>query len=210
MLGRPVFVREDREQEARFGSNPTPNRQKQRNNYNQRSNFNTYSAPGTQLFVGNLPFQIGWQDLKDLFRSAGNVVRADIQLFPDGRSKGNGIVSFSSVNDAKNAIELYNGYEYMGRNIEVREDKFANSPSNNFNKNNNNNNRFKNNNNFKPNYYNVQSAVPNPQIVAKNLPWSTSNEDLIELFETTGDVKKAEILYEPRTQRSRVSSSNLR
>jgi hypothetical protein len=28
------------------------------------------------------------------------------------------------------------------------------------------------------------------------LPWSTANEDLVELFETTGQVELAEILYE--------------
>ena len=28
------------------------------------------------------------------------------------------------------------------------------------------------------------------------LPWSTANEDLVELFETTGHVQQAEILYE--------------
>ena len=29
------------------------------------------------------------------------------------------------------------------------------------------------------------------------LPWSTSNEDLIELFQTIGKVERAEIQYEP-------------
>jgi hypothetical protein len=28
------------------------------------------------------------------------------------------------------------------------------------------------------------------------LPWSTANEDLVELFETTGQVEQAEILYD--------------
>ena len=28
------------------------------------------------------------------------------------------------------------------------------------------------------------------------LPWSTANEDLVELFETTGQVELAEILFE--------------
>lgn len=28
------------------------------------------------------------------------------------------------------------------------------------------------------------------------MPWSTANEDLVELFETTGHVQQAEILYE--------------
>lgn len=31
---------------------------------------------GRVLFVGNLPFHIQWQDLKDLFRTAGNIIRA--------------------------------------------------------------------------------------------------------------------------------------
>ena len=31
----------------------------------------------------------------------------------------------------------------------------------------------------------------------RQLPWSTSNEDLIELFQTIGKVEQAEIQYEP-------------
>ena len=30
----------------------------------------------------------------------------------------------------------------------------------------------------------------------RQLPWSTANEDLVELFETTGQVELAEILFE--------------
>ncbi|KAF8178273.1 hypothetical protein BJ912DRAFT_668300 [Pholiota molesta] len=36
----------------------------------------------TQLFVGNLPYRVRWQDLKDLFRKAGTVLRADVSLGP--------------------------------------------------------------------------------------------------------------------------------
>jgi RNA recognition motif-containing protein len=36
------------------------------------------------------------------------------------------------------------------------------------------------------------------------LPWSTSNEDLVDLFSTIGPVKRAEIQYEP-SGRSRGS-----
>lgn len=39
-------------------------------------------------------------------------------------------------------------------------------------------------------------AEPSLQIFVKNLPWSTSNEDLVELFQTTGKVDEAEILFE--------------
>ena len=56
----------------------------------------------------------------------------------------------------------------------------------------------------------AQPAEPNQQILVRNvsttssakeiadvqLPWSTSNEDLVELFETIGNVVMAEILFE--------------
>ncbi len=33
-------------------------------------------------------------------------------------------------------------------------------------------------------------------LVNRQLPWSTANEDLVELFETTGQVELAEILFD--------------
>ena len=82
------------------------------------------SNPGNQLYVGNvslrnshsrdsvanflffiqLPYQAGWQDLKDLFRSAGNIIRADINFGLDGRPKGSGTVIFETAKDAQQAI----------------------------------------------------------------------------------------------------------
>ena len=35
-----------------------------------------------------------------------------------------------------------------------------------------------------------------PLIMLPQLPWSTANEDLVELFETTGTVEQAEILFD--------------
>ena len=83
-----------------------------------------------------LAYTTSWQDLKDLFRAAGrtaheyatylgNVLRSDINLGPDGRSKGSGIILFETVADAQNAIQQFNGYEFNGRHIDVREDRFA-------------------------------------------------------------------------------------
>lgn len=43
----------------------------------------------------------------------------------DGRPKGSGIVAFESPADAANAIGQFNGYEWNGRMIEVREDRYA-------------------------------------------------------------------------------------
>lgn len=57
-------------------------------------------------------------------RTAG-VARADVHVGPDGRPKGSGIVAFESPDDARNAIAQFNGYEWQGRLLEVREDRFA-------------------------------------------------------------------------------------
>ncbi|CAH7671915.1 hypothetical protein BY996DRAFT_3295930 [Phakopsora pachyrhizi] len=62
----------------------------------------------TQLYVGNLPYRVRWQDLKDLFRKAGTVLRTDVSLTPENRSKGFGTVLFATRSDAQKAVEIYN------------------------------------------------------------------------------------------------------
>ncbi|KAJ9479221.1 putative Single-strand telomeric DNA-binding protein GBP2 (putative) [Pseudozyma hubeiensis] len=89
------------------------------------SQMPTTSYAGRVLFVGNLPFHCQWQDLKDLFRAAGSIQRADVAIGPDGRSRGFGTVLFSSQEDAQNAVRLYHGYEYSGRTLKVHFDRFA-------------------------------------------------------------------------------------
>jgi RNA recognition motif-containing protein len=86
-----------------------------------------------------LPYQAGWQDLKDLFRTAGNIIRADINIGADGRPKGSGTVVFETPKDAQQAISksnpfhtlrpncdpklvgMYHGFDWYGRTLEVRE-----------------------------------------------------------------------------------------
>lgn len=45
--------------------------------------------------------------------------------------------------------------------------------------------------------YATSGGDRNEIIYVRNLPWSTSNEDLVELFTTIGKVERAEIQYEP-------------
>jgi hypothetical protein len=35
-------------------------------------------AEGTQIYIGNLPFSVTWQQLKDSFKEYGEIVRADV------------------------------------------------------------------------------------------------------------------------------------
>ncbi|KAE9390294.1 RNA-binding domain-containing protein [Gymnopus androsaceus JB14] len=74
----------------------------------------------THLFVGNLPSRVRWQDLKDLFSKAGTVLRADVSLGPDNRSRGYGTVLLATAEDGRRAIKMFNGYSWQTRVLEVR------------------------------------------------------------------------------------------
>jgi RNA recognition motif len=64
----------------------------------------------TEVDSIQLPFHCQWQDLKDLFRSAGQIIRADVALGPDGRSRGFGTVLFANDADAATGVTMFNGY----------------------------------------------------------------------------------------------------
>lgn len=69
-----------------------------------------------KVFVSNLAYEVSWQDLKDHMRSAGNVIRADVIVGPDGRSKGLGTVEFSKPYEVccwKWRIRLYPLLKYL-------------------------------------------------------------------------------------------------
>jgi RNA recognition motif. (a.k.a. RRM, RBD, or RNP domain) len=70
-----------------------------------------------------LPYRVRWQDLKDLFRKAGTVLRADVSLSPDNRSRGYGTVLLATAEDAGRAVDMFNGYTWQTRILEVRPDR---------------------------------------------------------------------------------------
>ena len=74
------------------------------------------------LYIGNLPYSMDNNQLKDLFSEAGTVESANIITDKfSGRSKGFGFVEMSSDDEGKKAIELFNEKEIDGRNIKVNE-----------------------------------------------------------------------------------------
>lgn len=83
--------------------------------------------------------------MKDLFRAAGQIIRADVKMAPDGTHTGVGTVVYETPADAQNAIgesarplyrsshdvltckprsAMYNGFDFQGSVLEVREDRF--------------------------------------------------------------------------------------
>ena len=75
-----------------------------------------------KLYVGSLSYDTTENSLKDLFSQAGTVESAAIITDKiSGRSKGFGFVEMSSEDEAKKAIEMFNGKELDGRSIVVNE-----------------------------------------------------------------------------------------
>ncbi len=64
-----------------------------------------------RIFIGNLAYSVGWPLLKDTFRECGEVVYADVMRGQDGRSKGCGIVEFSTPDEAALAVRTLNDRE---------------------------------------------------------------------------------------------------
>jgi len=75
-----------------------------------------------KVFIGNLPWNVEWQDLKDLCKEYGPVAFVDIPKNPQGRPKGFGLVRFENAQGAQNCISRLNGMLLDGRELEVRHD----------------------------------------------------------------------------------------
>lgn len=133
--GRPIFVREDREQgggkrggaggfhRASGGAAGTSAAAAAASSGAGAATAGAATANGCQLFVGNLSFDTTWKELKDHFRQCGEVERVEVMEGPGGRKKGFGTVRFFNAKDAKNAIERLDGVELQGRELKVRLDE---------------------------------------------------------------------------------------
>lgn len=77
---------------------------------------------GKKIYVGNLSFSVGDDQLMDKFSEFGTVSSARVITDRDtGRSKGFGFVEMDEDSSADSAIEKLNGAEFMGRNLNVSE-----------------------------------------------------------------------------------------
>lgn len=73
-----------------------------------------------KLYVGNLSYTTTSDSLRTAFSKAGNVVSADVLMDRQtGRSRGFGFVEMGSDEDAKKAIEMFDGKDLDGRSLRV-------------------------------------------------------------------------------------------
>ncbi len=74
------------------------------------------------IYVGNIPYTLSEDELKDLFEAHGEVASARIINDREtGRSKGFGFVNMPDNGDAETAIQEMNGADYKGRPLRVNE-----------------------------------------------------------------------------------------
>lgn len=149
----------------------------------------------TKLFVGNLSFDVAWQDLKDHFKQAGFVTRADVVLDNDGKSKGYGIVEFGNTIEANYAIETLNGSDLNGRTIVVRVDREEKQAV------------FAVDSNHASSYRVLELTPKSPQkpkplinipvfgnkVFVGNLSFDVTWQDLKDYFKTVGSVVRADV-----------------
>lgn len=75
-----------------------------------------------KLFVGNLPYSVTQEQLKEMFTSYGEISEAIIiNDRMSGQSKGFGFVTFSDDTAATTAMNEMNGKDVEGKNITVSE-----------------------------------------------------------------------------------------
>ena len=77
---------------------------------------------GNKIYVGNLPYSVGFDKLKELFAEFGEIEEATVITDKySGRSKGFGFVTFKDDASVEKAVAKMNGKEIDGREIKVNE-----------------------------------------------------------------------------------------
>jgi len=74
------------------------------------------------IYIGNLPYGISEDELRDLFAAHGEVSSANIIMDRDsGRSKGFGFVEMPDKAQGEAAINAINQTDVQGRSVRVNE-----------------------------------------------------------------------------------------
>jgi len=161
--GRQIFVREDREGPRSEGQG-----------HHAGSHFSSgETSQSRRVYVGNLSWDVAWQDLKDYMRQAGEVLHAEVITEANGRSKGCGIVEYSTEEEAQEAINTLTDTDLKGRMIFVREDRETGSGA----------------------FHGAGGAHrPGSSVYVWNLDYDTSWQSLKDHMRQAGNVDQATIL----------------
>lgn len=167
LMGRQIFVREDREGESGGGyytQQPGPSG-------GASGHVSGKEKQSCRVYVGNLSWSVAWQDLKDHMRQVGEVVFAEVMTEADGRSKGCGICEYSTPEEAEKACDELTNTELKDRTIFVRKDRESTSGG-----------------------YHQSGTRGGTSVYVGNLSYETSWQDLKDHMRQAGNVDQANIL----------------
>ncbi|XWS66572.1 hypothetical protein CRYUN_Cryun05aG0211100 [Craigia yunnanensis] len=144
-----------------------------------------------RLYVGNLPYSMTSSELSEIFSEAGRVANVEIVYNRvTDRSRGFGFVTMGSVDEAKEAIRLFDGSQVGGRTVKVN---FPEVPKG--------GEREVMRPKIRRGY---RSFVDSPyKIYAGNLGWGVTSEGLRDAFARQPGLLSAKVIYEGDTGRSR-------
>ena len=140
------------------------------------------------------------------FKKATGFVSAEVSTSSNGRSRGYGIVEFSSANAANKAIESFNETTLGERKVFVRLDRGANSKS----ENEEGRSAARPSGDRRPNFNrsNIAPLRVRPEdegrlLYVGNIPWRSSWQDIKDYFRDIGPVIRVDIPINKATRRSR-------
>ncbi|KAK2418550.1 RNA-binding (RRM/RBD/RNP motifs) family protein [Trifolium repens] len=144
-----------------------------------------------RLYVGNLPFTMTSSQLAEIFAEAGTVVSVEIVYDRvTDRSRGFAFVTMESVEEAKVAIQMFDGSQVGGRSAKVN---FPEVPKG--------GERLVM---VQRNRDNYNGFVDSPhKIYAGNLDWRLNSQDLRDAFAEQPGILGAKVIYEKDNGRSR-------
>lgn len=116
--GREIKVEFQKARPARNNTRSKPRRQRQARQYDDDAE----AEPSKSIYIGNLPWTVDSGELESMFAEY-SVEEAEVKTGYDGRSRGYGIVAFSSVEEATDAINQVNGQDVEGRTVVARFDR---------------------------------------------------------------------------------------
>lgn len=144
-----------------------------------------------RLYVGNLPFSMTPSQLSEIFAEAGKV--ANVEIVYDrvtDRSRGFAFVTMESVEEAKEAIRLFDGSQVGGRTAKVN---FPEVPRG--------GEREVMSAKIRSTY---QGFVDSPhKLYASNLSWNLTSQGLKDAFADQPGFLSAKVIYDRASGRSR-------
>lgn len=149
------------------------------------------SADDCRVYVGNLTYSMTSSQLAEIFAEAGQVRNCEIIYDKvTDRSRGFGFVTMGSMDEAREAIRMFDGSQVGGRTVKVN---FPEVP------------RGGERKVMGPKIQSTnQSFVDTPhKIYAGNLGWGVTSQGLRDAFADQPGLVSAKVIYERETGRSR-------